>query len=583
MARHGLLDASDPPQAEPVKFLSLLLVAAIACSGVAAQPQQQSDSQRLELVRKAYDAKQFDEAARLAEGSPGQSAELDYWDGMALAHLQRWVEARNAFTAGHAKSPHDPKFLTERAGSEYRLNHFSNAKDDLRKALRLDPNDAYAREFLGTLYLLESNIEAALKYWNPLEKPRLASVRLEPSTSLNARLQERATTFRAPATLERNDYMRTNALFENLAVFSSWRTELAPTANDDAYSATIRFSERSNWGSSWLGTGVALASGLPYETIYPEFHNLGGEAVNIESLARWDSEKRRYAAEVSAPLFRNPARRVSLFFDARNENWNLSRSFLGAPTPITDLNLRRFAGGARIRVVQSGLWSWTAGVQIVSREFRNVPAVVAPEAAPFFTNSASFEAWLQFDRSLLRVPERRFTLDATAAAHVGRGFADALGPFGSLGAGLKAHWLPQARGDDYEFIMQLRAANTFGDVPLDQLFELGLDRDNDLWLRGHRAFIDGRKGGAPLGRRYALLNSEFSKIVYNHPLFRVQFGPFLDSGATADPSGLFGSQGWQTDAGAQMKVRVLADVTLVLSYGWDLRRGSGTFFGTAVP
>jgi len=127
----------------------------------------------------------------------------------------------------------------------------------------------------------------------------------------------------------------------------------------------------------------------------------------------------------------------------------------------------------------------------------------------------------------------------------------------------------------------VRAGITSGDVPLDLLSELGVERDNDLWMRGHDATIGGKKGGAPLGRRYFLWNSELDKNVYDGGYLRVQLGPFLDLGAAADPSGLFGSEKWLVDTGVQAKVRVLGSLSVVLSYGRDLRNGRGLFFATS--
>ena len=48
---------------------------------------------------------------------------------------------------------------------------------DLHRALQLDPKDEYANEFLATVYFLEGNLEAALKYWNRVGKPQIAEVR----------------------------------------------------------------------------------------------------------------------------------------------------------------------------------------------------------------------------------------------------------------------------------------------------------------------------------------------------------------------------------------------------------------------
>jgi hypothetical protein len=177
------------------------------------------------------------------------------------------------------------------------------------------------------------------------------------------------------------------------------------------------------------------------------------------------------------------------------------------------------------------------------------------------------------------MPERRLTLDSSAEAKAGREFALGLGPFATFRGSFRAHWFPRAKGDDYETQAQIRAGAITGKATLDELFELGIERDNDLWLRGHSGTIDGRKGAAPLGRRYFLANWEMDKNIYQNGFFTMKLGPFLDSGAVADSSGLFGSERWLSDAGAQCKVRVLGSLTIVLSYGRDLRGGRNAFYG----
>ena len=76
--------------------------------------------------------------------------------------------------------------------------------------------------------------------------------------------------------------------------------------------------------------------------------------------------------------------------------------------------------------------------------------------------------------------------------------------FEKVQAGVDIHWLPQARGDNFETRVRVRSGTTFGDIPFDELWMLGLERDNDLWLRGHIGTRDGRKGSAPLGKDYFL-------------------------------------------------------------------------------
>jgi hypothetical protein len=543
------------------------------------------EAERLQSVKKLYEQKEWEEVLRDAQGPAQQSPDFDYYAGMALSHLDRWAEARDAFSNGARKTPRDARFLTERAGAEYKLNNFAATKRDLRRSMRLDPSDSYVAEFLGTIYLLEGNLEAALKYWNLIDKPRLAAVEAIPRPKTTKLLLDRAVLFSPPGVLNAIQFLQTDALLENLETFPNWRLKLSPvtsTSNSDDYKATLRLSERNGWGSSLLDGTISLLRGLPYGTIYPSYYNLRGDAINLHSLARWDSQKRRVAASVEFPLFQQPGKRLRVFVDVRNENWNLSQTFFGSAMPVTNLNLKRFAGGAELHLIETARWDLTAGLEAISREFRNVSASLRSVAAPFFTDGRTLDTWLGAHRTLLRVPERRFTLDGQAEFRAGRNYGSGLGAFASVNGELKSRWLPKARGDDYEFLSRLRGGDTSGDVPLDQLFQLGVERDNDLWLRGHPGTRDGRKGRAPLGRRYLLLNSELCKTVYDAAFFRVQLGPFFDTGAIADPSGLFGSQKWLFDTGIQARVRVLGSVSVLLSYGRDLRSGTGAFYGTSV-
>jgi len=565
-----------------VKFPFLICLAGLFFLGgvaeVCAQEHTQNEA-RVAVAQKLYSERKWEETICVATGDGGQPAELDFLGGMALMHLERWEEARDAFSKGLRKAPNDERFFEERAGAEYRLKDFASAKRDLLEALKLKPKDEYAEEFLGTIYLLEGNLEAALKYWNRIERPRLTRVELEPKPRLKEELAARAVAFNAPQVLAEGAWLTTGARLKNLGVFPQVRLELVP-GGESEYAATLHLNERNGWGSTtWTGL-ISLLSGAPYQTVYPEWFNIGGRAVNFSSLVRWDSEKRRVFASVETPVEGRADRVAGIFLDARNENWNLSQIFFGSSSPIADLNLRRIEGGGELRFVMNGNWSWSAGAGVIGRRFQNVGTGLTPAAAPFFANSTSMEARLEAKRKLWRVPERRFDVEGEAESRFGRGFKDALGPFGSLGGSLRGTWLPHARGENDAVRFQIRGANMFGDVPLDQLYEVGLDRDSPLWLRGHGATIDGKKGRAPLGRRYVLINAEYDRTLYNGGFFRIQAGPFLDMGKITDSSGELGDSRWLTDTGVQVKVRVLGAVSIALSYGRDLRNGRGAFFGT---
>ena len=575
MASCAKLDASRGARRAQLIFLFL----GFALVWPALGQQNSPDAARLNAAQKAFDSGRWEEAAQLSQGPESQAADLDFLRGLALARQQHWDESRRAFVAGHRKNPNDPRFLVELAGIDYKQNNYLSAERNLRAALRLGSRDTYTFDFLGTIYFVQGNLEAALKYWNVIDKPRLRNVNVEPTPLLQEPILRKAVAFNAPQVLSGDSLLTTHARLENLGIFSQERVELKPAG--EHFDATLHLAERNGWGNSKLEGAIALLGGLPYSTIYPEIYNLGHRAINFTSLLRWDSEKRRAFGNLATPVFDNPASRLQIYFDARNENWNLSRTFFGGAAP-SDLNLRRVAGGIELRSVVNGRWNWSTGSEIAGRSFRNLPGITSIAERKFFTDAVSFAYWLRAERSLLRVPEHHFTLDSAAEGRIGRTFAENLGAFGTVRGTLDAHWLPRDRGDDFEMRTRVRAGATVGAVPFDELFQLGVERDNDLWLRGHAGTSSGRKGAAPLGRRYFLTNWETDKNVYSNGLFTVKVGPFLDTGSIADSSGLFGSRRWLWDTGAQCKVHVLGSVTVVLIYGRDLRGGRNIFYGTLV-
>src|SRR5574337_1887011 len=123
-----------------------------------------------------------------------ESADKDYYRGMAFAGLERWDEAMAALSSGEKKYPHDKRFPEELAGVAFKQKRFLEAERHLYRALRLDPHDRYAINFLATLHFLDGNLEAALKYWNRIGKPRINQIRTDPQLHIDPALLDRAFT-----------------------------------------------------------------------------------------------------------------------------------------------------------------------------------------------------------------------------------------------------------------------------------------------------------------------------------------------------------------------------------------------------
>jgi tetratricopeptide (TPR) repeat protein len=559
--------------------LRLLLLLILLVLPIAALPQSESespDAARVTQIKQMYESGQWNDVVQEIPDADDANAELQIYRALSLAKLERWNDAERTLESGAARHPRDARFFVELGGIAYHQSNYSLAKKELRRALRLQPDDDYTNNFLASIYFLDGNLEAALKYWNRAQKPKLGDLRFDPQPRLNPLVIDRALRFSPGTEWRRDRFLSLRAQLEALGLYSRPFFDLQ-ARQDDTFDLNIHAPEKNGWGSTpWEG-GLSLFRGLPYLTVYPEFYNLGRDGLNWRSLVRWDDQKRRIFSELAAPLANDPGIRYRIYFDGRNENWNLTNTVLpSAPSP-TGMNLEKAAAGAELRFLPSGRWSWSTRAEYSYRKFRNLVAIPAA-AAPFFSNGSSLAMKASVERSLIRLPEHRLTLDSGASATIGTFFENPLGRYGRIEGSLAGHWFPKARGDDYEVQASVEAGETFGMVPFDELFTLGFERDNDLFLRGHPGLINGQKGNAPLGRNFILVNSEVDKIAYQNGLFALRVGPLLDTGRIYDSSGYFGARNWLWDTGLQTKIRVLGSFEFVLGYGKDLRTGNNSFF-----
>ena len=569
--------AGRAPAGRPlIRFLAVFLFLGSAFLPAIAQAPAQ-ETNRSAAVDQLFAEGRWQEIVYRAEAMSAPSAELDYYYGTALAKLGRWDDARRAFLAGHRLQPYDNRFPIELAAVDFKQKRYAAAAKWLHRALRLDSKDAYANDFLGTVYFLQGNLEAALKYWNRIGKPQIENVRLEPELRVDPVLLDRAFAFSPGSTLALRDFLTAKVRVRGLEIFSNYAFGL-DAREDGRFDLVFRAHERNGWGENKGEALLSLLRGIFQQTVYPEYFNLERSAINIVSLVRWDAEKRRLAASVAGPLEHNAMWRYDLGLDMRNENWDIRGSFTGPAPLLGALNLRKEAVSAGITWFESGRWRWSTGFELSHRDLRGiVPGFVLTPA--LLSQGYQLKHLAEFNYQLWRVPESRFVCTTGASSQIGRIWSQPEYSFVKLQSWFATDWLPQSSGDDYEMQERVRVGRTFGQTPFDELFMLGLEHDNDLWLRAHIGTRDGRKGSAPLGSTYALSNWEIDKNLYKNGFLNLKLGPFLDTGKITDSSSGLGSQKWLWDTGVQAKVHALG-VGVIFSYGKDLRSGNNAFYAT---
>jgi hypothetical protein len=571
MASLRLLDTPGHPTigSSIIRLLCFFLV----CASVSLA-QDYSDPE-LARIKQLFKDGHWQEIAERPPAS-GASSDAYFYYGSALARLQRWDEAHAAFESGVRRWPADPRFSTELAGVAFKQGHHAEAQHWLECSLRLAPDDNYANDFLATIFFLQGNRDAALKYWNRAGKPKIESVLYRPTPHTNPVLLDRALTFAPASVLRLPDLLTSEARTRPLGIFAISKFQLEAQPGDD-FDLVIENSERNGCGhNKW--ECLLLVFGLtPAQTLRFNYFNIGRDAIDFHSRYRWDEQKRQIAVELDTPVAGEPKWHLQVGTDLRNENWGIRSTFAGAAPLLATLNLKRESAHVDFTDVVSGKWSWSESTEISHRSYENVLAgnFLTPQ---LLTGGAQLKQALSTELTLLRIPERRLTVESGADAAFARLWSASTSDFAQFTGTIGLHWFPQHSGEKYELQHTIGLGKTVGDLPFDELFTLGVLGDTALLMRAHIATHEGQKGSAPLGRNYFLSNWDGMRSI--SPLTRfnvkVKIGPFVDAGKITDPNGAFGSHKWLCDTGIEAKIQVFG-FGLALSYGRDLRAGHNAF------
>ena len=493
-------------------------------------------------------------------GSSQFVAGMEYAAAMTCIQKGNLESARVLLISGSERSGSDALFLPQLAGVAYKSGDRELAKQHLQRLLKTDPNHAYANEFLGSLFLLDENLEAALKYWNRIGQPHVQEIEMQPSPHVKLDLIEHALVAAPASILRLKDYVATENRFEEMGVFRSHDLLLRPRSTHGNFDLILRPQVKRGTFTSKFKMAAMLAHGVFTDTVKIDFPNISGKTINFTNWISWDEYRNRIRTSLSVPYGDAPHLRIRLFADGRKETW-----WLGTE----DLLLSTWESGVEFSEPLSNGDLWRSGASFSVRDFGN------PQNTSPYQDGTQAKIFGEYVHSLLRVPEARFVLDSRTKLQSGT-FLGALSPWGSVEQSLEVRWFLNATGDDLLFRSNVAAGKSFGNIPFDEYFVLGADLGDELFLRAHRSSME-KKGENPTARSYVLMNSEISKHILDIGKLRWRLTPFLDVAHIAGAEAWDGPK-WFFDVGVQSGLKVYGSTELVLTYGKNLRTGRNVFY-----
>ena len=434
--------------------------------------------------------------------------------GLAHANLKQYDRALELFAEASRRYPDDPRFLNETAGVHLASSDIDLARNVLREALRIAPNDDYAADLLASLDLSEGEVEDALDLWNEVGRPEIDEIFQNFSPGFANWEVSRALTFGSGDILGYDEWKTTEARLFGSKLFSNVALELEPSPEPDLYNAIVRTSPRTNARANIL---FGLFRGLAVETSYLDLWDIGQSGVSLKSSYRWDEDRRRARGQLLIPLPVPGLPVLHITNTWRSEHWDLAQSIRDEFRTDSRFDYKANSVRIGVQVVPDYRFELDASFEYRNRTARGNIAALAMDSR----NSGTFRI-----ESRVRPLDGRYKNQLLFEAFLAR--SSVLGDLDFSGGSVQvANRYILDEASDTSFNFSATGGTSRGDIPVDSYFLLGIGRGSELPLRGHVASDEGRYGRAPMGTDFVLINTDIERRLATIPMFNTLSIPYI--------------------------------------------------------
>ena len=548
-------------------FPLLLLILLIGAAPLAAQVEEA----RLALAEEDF-LRVVELLSETTETDP--SADAFLYLGLAYKNLTQDDRALELFAAAARMYPNDVRFLNETAEVHLRSLDIDLAKDSLRQALAIAPQDEIATDKLASLYLAEGDLETALDTWNRIELPRIDGVLQDFSPAYRNWSVPGSLAFGPGDVLSYDDWRTTESRLYASKLYANLGLDVEPSPSADRYNAIVRTTPRGNSTADIL---LDLVRGIPVESTYLDYWDIGQSGVSVRSHYRWDDKRRRIRGELLIPLPVPGLPVLEIRNVWRSESWDLSTTVRDEFKPEAEFRYKANSIGFELRAVPHYRIEVGAGFEYRNRAASGSIAALGMDAR----NSGTF----RFNAMILALDERLLKTQLRVDGFLAR--AGALGDFDFSGGSLEiANRVVIDQGDALYFDWSVTGGTSRGNLPVDHYFVLGITSTSQHRLRGHVASDQGRYGNSPMGTDFVLLNTDIERRIVRVPMFNALSIPFVDIKTLAffdtakvfDRQRFFSQGEWLKDVGVGLRFEIPTGSFTVV-YGRDIKTGEDNFYG----
>ncbi len=219
---------------------------------------------------------------------------------VTVAHTGSAADAERALVSATVVCPAEASAWRELAGWRFTQSRWTDAAALAARAVALAPDDAYARQLLGTSRFLAGDTPGALAAWGPLGEPRVDAITAQGLVRTPHPIVVGATGLQPRELLTPERFGRAERRVRALPVVAAARVTVVPHAEGLA-SVDVAVVERPVAPVGWLPLGRIAARAAVVDTVDVEVAGAFRRAEVLRVVWRWSTPRPRLAATLAAP------------------------------------------------------------------------------------------------------------------------------------------------------------------------------------------------------------------------------------------------------------------------------------------
>lgn len=505
---------------------------------------------------------------------------IHFFLGMCCALQNRLEEAENHFLISLKLNNLFEECYLELGGVYFKKREYKKAEQMIKKAIKINSENKYSHDFLGTLYYISGLTSLALHEWNKINKPILSKLSIESDRSTKKKFLIQELRFNPGQIIKPSMIKETKKRLEKIGNIANVSFNLVPyKESHEDFDLLFSFYEEKGFDKNLGFFLISLLRDISLKTLHLDYKNIFDRNINIYTAYRFNSLRKKFHVLLTFPRFSGLPFYTSLAYTDKSEIWSL-QDFLPDQTRVEErIKTKEFT--IRFDYIHDDKISYKHYLKF---KIRNVPNHLSSNRiekdlfSPAVRNIFSFGG--EFNLNLIHnLPKNIFSDFSLAYALLTQTERDRSRFIKLLLTleNIKVWRKTLSEEVKGELLWRLRLGYSSPEIPLEDKFMLGIGPDIHYYLRAHSSTDEGKLGNSPIVNRFILSNLQYSHHLLKLFPFKIEGGMFIDCANIFGENSLNYENEFIVDLGVFLKI-YLFKFPFILSYGHNFKENINSFY-----